>query len=800
MPLNKSAKKLLNKLKTRIWFSIYYGKYLDSKLDDNLVLIESRSGCDLAGNILRITKELSENPEYSCFKLCVSAKPFKAEEVKAILKHYGIKNVKMLRAESITYYKYASRAKYLVNDTSFPRRFIKKDGQIILNTWHGTPLKNMGRDVEEEVYNMGNVMRNLIFADFLVFPNEYMKEKMIKAYMLENLSKATVLNEGYPRNSVFFDSDKRIQLRRELDVSDKDVIVYMPTWRGKVNKYDNDSALLEAEEFLTEMDEKLNGNQVMFVKYHPFLNLEIAADKYEHIRPFPTGYEYYEILCTADTLVTDYSSVLYDFANTGRKIVLYVYDKEDYFRSRGVYVSLDEFPFPQTGTIDELISAINAPKDYDDTEFRKLYCTYDNPDAVKRICQRVFLGKKVCNEEKIASNGKKNVLIYAGDLNKNGITTALYSVLDNIDLKKYNYYISFRERNLKADPTRTKSIPEKVGVIPISSEMAFDFKTAHAYNSFARKGKETEKNKRILSKAYKREIKRHFYGLKFEHVIHFNGYENNIQGMLTQFDARKTIFVHNDMAGEIELKQNQNEYLLRWAYNVCDNVIAVSEDIVGSTYGISGRKDNIRVISNFHNHDLVVLKGDMPIEFQSNTEIYCPHAGGINHMLKTPGMKFITIGRFSPEKGHFRLIDAFEIFNRQYPDSELIIIGGTGNLYGRTVKKVKQSPCWDKIAVIKSVQNPMPILKRCDLFILSSIYEGLGLVMLEADSLGVPVFSTDVNGPSNFLKHNGGYLVDDSMEGILQGMLDFADGKIKPMNIDYIKRNAQIRKQFEEIL
>ena len=50
-----------------------------------------------------------------------------------------------------------------------------------------------------------------------------------------------------------------------------------------------------------------------------------------------------------------------------------------------------------------------------------------------------------------------------------------------------------------------------------------------------------------------------------------------------------------------------------------------------------------------------------------------------------------------------------------------------------------------------------------------------------------------------FLKY-GGYLVEDSTEGILQGMYDFADGKIKPMNIDYIKRNAHIRKQLEEIL
>lgn len=800
MALMKNTKKILNKLKTRIWFSIYYGRYQKSKINDKMVFIESRSGSDLAGNILYITRELSQNPEYRHLRLCLSAKPFKTDDVKAMLKQYNINNIKLLRAESLKYYKYLSKSKYLVNDTSFPRRFIKKDGQVILNTWHGTPLKNMGRDVENEVYNMGNVMRNLIFSDYLVFPNEYMKEKMVSAYMLKNLCKATILNEGYPRNSVFFNNERRCELRKEFNVDDKEIIVYMPTWRGKVNNFDTERVIYEMTHFLEDMDCRLKDNQLMYVKYHPLMKLEFEDDTYKHIKAFPTGYEYYEILNMADTLITDYSSVFYDFANSHQKIILYTYDKEEYFRDRGVYVSLDEFPFPQATTIDELIEAINNPKDYEDSEFIKKYCTYDSPDAVKKICQRVFLGKPVTNEEKLIPNGKKNILIYAGDLNKNGITTALLSVLDNIDLNRYNYYISFRERNLRADPYRTSILPENVGIIPISSDISFDFKTSHAYNRFALHGKEKEKYKKVLAQAYAREIKRHFYGIKFEHVIQFNGYENHVIGMLTQFDSRKTIFVHNDMVQEIKTRNNQNEYILRWAYNICDNVISVSEDIVEPTYQISGRRDNIRVISNFHNHDSVVIKGDMSVEFQKDTEIFCPHPDGVNHILNSPGMKFITIGRFSPEKGHFRLIDAFEAFHKNYPEAKLIIIGGLGNLYGKTVQKVKMTDCWENIVLIKSMKNPMPILKKCDLFILSSIYEGLGLVMLEADSLGIPVFSTDVHGPSNFLKQYGGYLVEDSTEGILQGMYDFADGKIKPMNIDYIKRNAHIRKQLEEIL
>lgn len=798
MANNKSIKKLRNKLATRAWFSIYYGNYLKKKLKDNMVFLESRNGTDMAGNMLYLAKELSQNPAYAHLKLYIASKPHCAEQVKAILKKYGIRYEKLLRSESLHYYKYLSRAKYLMNDTSFPRRFIKKDGQIILNTWHGTPLKNMGRDVENEVYNMGNVQRNLIFSDYLVYPNDYMKEKMIRAYMLENLSHATILNEGYPRNSVFFNTARREELRRELALDGKQVLVYMPTWRGRVNKYDTEAVTRETAAFLEDMDGKLADHQVLFVKYHPLMKLTFSDSTYRHIKAFPNGYEYYDVLNTADVLITDYSSVFYDFATSGRKIILYVYDKEAYFEKRGVYVSLDTFPFPQVTDTDGLVREINLPKNYDDTEFRKLYCTHESPDAAEKICARVFLNKPVTKEEKLTPNGKKNVLIYAGDLNKNGITTALLSVLDNIDLTRYNYYISFRERNLRTDPLRTCVLPAEVSVIPISADMFYDFQSARAFNEFTKNG--GEKPLSVLKEAYRREIRRHFHGIKFDHVIHYNGYENFIIGLLMMFDARKTIYVHNDMVQEIKMKHNQNRHFLHWAYNEYDNVIAVSDDIVEPTAQISGKRDNIRVISNFHNHKLVVEKSQMTMEFQVNTEIYCPHPDGVNHILKQDGYKFITIGRFSPEKGHFRLIDAFEEFHKTHSDSSLIIIGGLGKLYANTVKKVRQTSCWENIVLIRSMQNPMPILKQCDLFILSSIYEGLGLVMLEADSLNVPVFSTDVNGPRNFLKHYGGYLVEDSMEGILQGMYDFIDGKIKPMNIDYEKRNEKIREQLESIL
>ena len=98
-------KKKINKLKSRLWFSIYYGRYQKSKINNKMVFLESRNGSDMAGNILYIAKELSENPDYKHLKLCFTAKPFMEEKVKLLLQQYNIRKYKFLREESLRSYK-----------------------------------------------------------------------------------------------------------------------------------------------------------------------------------------------------------------------------------------------------------------------------------------------------------------------------------------------------------------------------------------------------------------------------------------------------------------------------------------------------------------------------------------------------------------------------------------------------------------------------------------------------------------------------------------------------------------------
>ena len=98
------------------------------------------------------------------------------------------------------------------------------------------------------------------------------------------------------------------------------------------------------------------------------------------------------------------------------------------------------------------------------------------------------------------------------------------------------------------------------------------------------------------------------------------------------------------------------------------------------------------------------------------------------------------------------------------------------------------------------MQNPMPVLKNCDLFLLSSFYEGRPIVLMEAASLGLPLMTCDVNGCHGFMTEYQGTLVDNSEEGILHGMQLFAEGKVQPVQIDFDRINAASAAQTEALI
>lgn len=795
----------VKKMKDEYWRAkCDYIKYYETlPICDNVILLESQSATKADGNIFYILRYLKSSEKYADYKIYLSSWIRYKKKINMLLEHFDIKGVNLVTYSSDEYVRLLAGAKYLINDVTFPAYFIKKEGQVYLNTWHGTPLKTLGRLIGDDI-TIGNAQKNFVCADYLLYPNEFTKEVMIRDYMLENISMGSSVLCGYPRNEIFFDEISRTITRGKLNAADKRVYAYMPTWRGTVANVGSNKNNTYLMYIIYSLDSILTDDEILYVNFHPLAvqkKDEPELKKLKHIRKFPEGYETYELLNAADVLITDYSSVFFDFACTRRKIVLFPYDKEEYLETRGMYFDMNELPFPQVFDVPALVEELRSEKNYDDSEFVKKFNAHDCPDASRKICDFIFFGEDTgLNAEKIPDNGKENVLLYAGNLDKNGITTSLRSLTNAIDLDKRNYYISFCHSKAKKNGFQLAAFDPKLNFFAIAEFKDLTPSDRAKNKLFRMKLISAKRYAKMANTRIEQDFLRSYGGARFDTAIQFNGYEDEIILLYGAFKGRNAIFVHNDMINENKTRKNQRMDLLKYAYNKYEKVVTVSDDIIPSTAKISGRNNNILTVRNIIDCKTILQRSEEPITLDKDTKCSVSR-DKFGEIITSEQKKFINVARFSPEKGHDRLVNAFGRFAAEYPGAVLIIMGGNSrdNGFEKLKEKIKNMGLQNSVILLLSVSNPYPIIKACDFFILSSLYEGFGLVLAEADILGKPVVSTDITGPRIFMKKHGGTLVDNSESGVFNGLKMLYNGEVKPMNVDYDAYNKECVSEFEKI-
>lgn len=783
------------------WRYLRYVKKL--KIDEKAILLESQHGTEINGNMFYLLQYLATDRKYESYKIYITCRTTNIKLFEQVLEYYKIKNVTPVVLSSFRYFKLLASAKYLFNDNTFLPFFIKKSGQIYLNTWHGTPLKTLGKKIRNARHGIGNTQKNFFAADYLLYPNKYTMEHMVDDYMLENLATGKAVLGGYPRNTVFFNKKREKEIREEQGISDKKVYAYMPTWRGSIGNIDA-KANAYFQYYLYELDKLLSDDEIVYLNLHPIAKKNVDFNTFKHIRNFPSEYETYDFLNCAQCLITDYSSVFYDFAVTGKKIILFTFDEEDYFEDRGVYAPLSSLPFTRVKTVEALVDEMRKPKNYDDTAFLKEYCGYDNPKATEALTDYVVLGteSELVTSVDVPKNGKKNVLLYLGNMDQNGITTSAFNLLNNLDLTEYNYYVSFSAKRAKMHGDTIAALPEGVGYIPIQGKSNLSLLQKKIWIDYLRKSTPFFVMNMFLKNTWRYEIQRIFGGAHFDNAIQFTGYETKMNMLFSKFDCNTGIYVHNDMVKEIETRGNQRKSLLKYAYKAYDNVALVTEDLLEPTSTFVKSTDNFKFAHNVIARDEILKKGNREIIFDEDATRSTKSLEELKEILESDAKVIVSVGRFSPEKGHKRMIDAFNEVWQHNKDTYLVIIGGNqrAGLYDGLCEYIKTLSCGENVILILSMKNPLPVVKQCDGFILGSFYEGFGLVLVEADILGLPVVSTDITGPRIFMQKHNGMLVENTEEGIKKGFELLLEGEAQKLDVDYDEYNRQAVSEFRAIL
>ena len=560
--------------------SSIYDVYYKENIDESLIYFESRNGRDFAGNILRIIEEISTG-RYGDFNICVFANPAVKLRIEEFKKNYNLKIDRIITSEKEAS-KTLEKAKYIFTDSGIQYKYVKRPSQVFIDLWHGTPLKLMGIDYASEIASIGHIQHPLLSSDYLLYPNEYMMDIMLRAYQIEKIYPGKIILEGYPRNAVFFDDKRRLEVKEKLGFEDREVFIYMPTYRGEVQKIDDNRDFIV--EFLAKMDEMLDENQLLIAKLHPYDESNIDYSNFNNVISFPEGFETYDVLNVCDVLITDYSSVLFDFANTGKKIILYNYDEENYLSSRGIYIPLDELPFSKVQDADALINELNTPKNYDDNDFLEKFCIFDNIDATERLCRHIFTNEKVCEEIEI-ENSKENILIYPGK-----ITDSFINFAQTIS-EKYNIFITYNQWDAYFKENCAEIIemlPENVELLPFRFNLTPTFDEKKDYNRyFASSDMECPDS---LNKLFKRSYDKQYQNIDFKAIIDFDATNPNVSSMFALSNANSVIWIHEDTF------KKANANVLKNLLPKFGTVVADSSELAKKVREISD--ENIKISGN----------------------------------------------------------------------------------------------------------------------------------------------------------------------------------------------------------
>jgi CDP-glycerol glycerophosphotransferase len=308
-----------------------------------------------------------------------------------------------VRRNSTDHYEALARSRYVVvpNYRPLDAWLTTPRDQVVVQTWHGAPFKKIGFDNERGERTsssdyLESLRRESARWDFLLSPNPPSTPILRGAFDYHG----TMLETGYPRCDMFFRPDRELiarRVREQLGVPDeKTLVLYAPTMRDD-HRYGGNRFTLDLQLDLDKARAELGDDHVLLIRRHAKVVDTVTTADGEFARDVSLWPDVNELLLATDVLVSDYSSLMFDFANTGRPMLFFTYDLEHYRdRLRGFYFDVERLPGPRLMTSDELIAGIRDAgplrRAHDDAyrAFVDDFCAWDDGAAAGRFVDQVF--------------------------------------------------------------------------------------------------------------------------------------------------------------------------------------------------------------------------------------------------------------------------------------------------------------------------------------------------------------------------------------------------------------------------
>lgn len=746
-------------------------------------------------------------------------------------------NVIFVQFHSQEYMWYLASAKYLINNVTEQSYFVPKKEQIVINTWHGIPLKHLGYDTPDGIISSNNSIRNFLFADYILSPCKFMTDVVYgDSYKLKGAYEGKIIETGYPRCDLVLNSDRKNVIKKlqkyGVDIDpEKKIILYAPTWRGA--KYANPKIDLTVEKNLMNTIEMLVDTSEYQVLFKPHQVVYKNLQEKGLLEPsfVPASVDPNELLSITDILISDYSSIFFDFLVTGRPILFFVPDMEEYANERGFYFKFENLPGPVSDKEEEIAKwIIDISKDsnkywclFDKEKYleaQNLYTGKDDGNASKRVVDAIFNNDR---SDLIEYKNEKIKLLFHLDIARvNGITSALINLFNNIDYEKYDVTLNL------ILPKDDASIIEKINknvraLLRVGATISTLNETALKDFCNDRAIVDTDRTPFFPRKMYEDEFIRCFGRVKYDFIVNFSGYNGFWTNVLSLYKGgKKLIWLHNDLKAELEERIIDGKRIFEKNlpqvfkyYNYADKLVGCSK----ATMLINREKLGTELIYDkfTYMHNLLdinkieeMLKDDSKVIYLDGREYWCncENMGDIDdgkevELIPLPEEKninFINVARLSPEKNQENLIRAFAKVYKKVQRARLYILG-EGPLKNHLLGVVKELNLVGKVIITGNVDNPFIFEKKSQCFVLPSYHEGFPMVLLEARTIGLPIIVSNFSTVEDCLFKDGQYLTEMGENDIYMALEAFIEGKV-PNNyvFDAYEYNKMCIKEFDKII
>ncbi|UXN31247.1 CDP-glycerol glycerophosphotransferase family protein [Glutamicibacter sp. M10] len=767
------------------------------ELDEHLVLFESSHGKNVHCHPYAIYRGMRQDPRFANFRYAWVYNEY--SEVPAQLANDP--DVAVIKQHSDKYIRLLGTAKYLINNATFPTYFARREGQQVLNTWHGTPLKFMGKLVKDGVAEHRNVQRNFLQTTHMMVPNAHTLKTLSTDHDLDGLFPAQVALTGSPRidQMVNMTAQRRNEILTELGIDPNNhqkIVLFAPTWRGQLKDQSYDvSGLVEDLATLAQ------GEHHMLFRAHRFAE-KLIGDAELDATVVPSSIDTNELLAVIDVLITDYSSIFYDFLPAKKPVIFYTPDFEAYEAERGLYFERSTWPGEVLDSIQDVATELQRQLAGADALLHpnfetnlETFASMEDGHAVQRVIEFFFFADQ-SHVLTPAIDERTKLLFFQGPFKPNGIATAFTNLIGSLDPEKYlvSVAVDMGAVSKNADSMEIlSSLPEHVKILPRAGATIMSAEERHVSDGYhAHRGFDSPGAENVHMQTMTREMQRSFGDAKFDAAINFEGYSRfwaSLFAAARNNAERNFIYLHNDMVGEWKLCFGTMPGLFA-TYRHYDQLVSVTNSVgeqnekeLSRLFGIDPEKFTV-------SENLLDL--EKPIVWSTLEESV--------HVFDGVGLTvFANMARLSPEKGQMKLLQAFAKVHEQNPDTRLLLIGD-GPLRSDLENEIRARGLTGHVVVTGLLANPFPTLKTADCFVFSSDYEGQGLAMIEAMMLGMPAISTDVVGSRSVLEGGFGLLVENSADGLAEGMIKHLNGFQSEKTFNPEEYQASALSQFERLV